>query len=159
MNTAYIGLGANLNNPQLQIRNAINSLDQRVNIIVCSSLFQSRSILAGQPDYINAVCQIETDFTANTLLTELQSIENEQGRIRVERWGPRVIDLDILLFNNIEIQQPHLTIPHASMLERNFVLQPLLEIAPQLCLPNGTPIQPIANKLGTEGLEKISQTR
>lgn len=156
MNTAYIGLGANLNNPQLQIQQSLEKIQLLGKTIACSSYYQSRSILPGQPDYINAVCKIQTTLTVDALLIALQKIEDEQGRIRAERWGPRVLDLDILLFNQDEIQQDHLVVPHASILERNFVLKPLLEISPQLCLPNGIALTPIANKLGTDGLEKLS---
>lgn len=92
-----------------------------------------------QPDFLNCVIQIETEFEAEDLLKELQKIELEMGRVRIEKWGPRIIDLDILFFDNQIINLPHLTIPHKEILNRKFVLHSLNEIAPKF-------IHPIKNK-------------
>ena len=155
MNISFIALGSNQQQPMLQVEEALVSMAALGSIKSCSSWYQSQSILAGQEDYINGVAELHTTLTAHELLSALQAIENQQGRIRTERWGPRTLDLDIILFNNDIIDSPDLTIPHPALLDRNFVLQPLLEISPQATLPDGNRLAPIADQLGFKGLEKI----
>lgn len=138
MKRVYIGLGSNLNDPVQQVTLAINALQQFSQSIFISHsrLYWSKSLLIGQPDYCNAVAAIDTHLTAEGLLEGLHAIENSQGRVRQqEKWGPRIIDLDILLYADQIIHTPQLTIPHKELLNRNFWLYPLAEIATDLTIP------------------------
>lgn len=139
MEMVYIGLGSNLDNPLEQVRQAIESLSRtpQIEVVRVSSLYRSHPLgPPGQPDYINAVMAIETSLSAEALLDVLQAIELSQGRVRDgERWGPRTLDLDILLYGDVVMEQPRLKIPHPGLHERSFVLYPLLEIAPELLVP------------------------
>jgi 2-amino-4-hydroxy-6-hydroxymethyldihydropteridine diphosphokinase len=133
--TAYVGIGSNLKDPRAQVLQAFNELDElpHTRVVKKSSLYRSAPIgHAAQPDFINAVAQLETGLPAERLLAELQEIETRHGRQRSFANAPRTLDLDILLFGNATIETPSLTIPHPRMHERAFVLKPLLEIAPQL---------------------------
>ena len=144
MNSVFLGLAANLNQPATQIRSAVAALQSNDNIevVACSSLYGSKPMgPQDQPDYINAVIQVETSLSAIALLDVTQDIELKLGRVRKdERWGPRTLDIDILLFNQEEINQERLQVPHYGMKEREFVLYPLAEIAPNLTMPDDTPI-------------------
>ena len=157
--SAYIGLGANLNNPKQQIEVAFKALANLPNtqLLLRSSLYQSAPMgPQDQDDYINAVAKIETSLTPIDLLDQLQSIEKTQGRVRkAERWGPRTLDLDLLLFGDHAIQCERLTIPHYGLRQRAFVLLPLQEIAPELKLPDGTSINSIVEELTEQGITKL----
>lgn len=158
---AYIGLGSNLDNPEQQVLTAINELrmtdgidDMRV-----SSLYRTKP-MAGmeQPDYINALVQLETSLTPEQLLDQCQSIELKHERDRsTGRWSARTLDLDIILYGQETIKTERLTIPHYGMYERNFVLIPLAELDPDLRLPDNTSIQDALTKITTEGLVKIER--
>jgi 2-amino-4-hydroxy-6-hydroxymethyldihydropteridine diphosphokinase len=142
MTHAYIALGSNLDNPARQLREAVHALralDRSVFIRV-SVAYRSAAVGPGaQPDYLNAVALIDTDLPPLQLLDALQVIENRQGRLRVERWGPRTLDLDLLLYGTQNIDHERLKVPHPEMARRNFVLYPLAEIAgDNLLLPDGT---------------------
>ncbi len=156
---SYIGLGSNLNNPKQQLKNALFNLQNtpKIQLINTSSFYQNPPLgPQDQPDYVNAVAQISTDLSALLLLDTLQSIEQQQGRQRAsEQWGPRTLDLDILLYNNSIIHHPRLTIPHTGLKSRAFVLQPLQEISPYLTLPNGTSITELVKKTDSHHLQKI----
>jgi 2-amino-4-hydroxy-6-hydroxymethyldihydropteridine diphosphokinase len=136
---AYVGLGSNLNGPARQIEVAFGLLSEirATRLIKRSSLY--RSVPFGgveQPDFVNAAASILTQLTAQELLLELQRIETERGRDRGEvRWGPRVLDLDLLVYSSQDIDEPGLNVPHPGIGERNFVLLPLGEIAPELSIP------------------------
>ena len=137
---SYIGLGANLNDPAAQIITALQSLHalSGVDLIRWSSLYGSAPLgPIDQPDYINAVAEITTSLAPLELLDQLQSLEQSQGRIKRRHWGERCIDLDILLYGDEELQSERLNLPHHEMTNRSFVVQPLLEIAPDLRLPDG----------------------
>lgn len=137
--TAYIGLGSNLSDPATQLTEAISAIEQlpHTQLIKCSSFYASTPLgPQDQPDFVNAVCAIRTQLNAHELLTALQSIEQSQGRIKKRHWGERLIDLDILLFGDEAFQTENLTIPHAQMHLRDFVLIPLQEIAPNIEIPN-----------------------
>ena len=128
---AFIGLGSNLEQPLQQLEQAIQSLRNMVGITVkkVSSRYKSAPVgPEGQDDYINAVVAIETQLSADELLDVLQAIENQQGRVRSERWGPRTLDMDIILYGEEIIDNVRLTVPHKEMVNRNFVLLPLMEI-------------------------------
>lgn len=137
--TAYIGLGSNLAEPVQQLRAARNAITAIpcLNELAFSSLYQSEPMGSSkQPDYINAVMAITTNLAALNLLKCLQAIENEQGRIRTgERWIARTLDLDLLIYSDLLIDEPDLTVPHPGVAQRAFVLYPLFEIAPLLEIP------------------------
>lgn len=144
--TAFIGLGANINDPERQIITALEALHQLPQTCLrqWSSLYGSKPLgPQDQPDYLNAVAEIETSLSAAELLSQLQQQERDQGREKLRHWGERCIDLDILLYGNDEIESADLTVPHAGLTERSFVVRPLLEIAPDLTLPDGRNLQQI----------------
>ena len=135
---AYLALGSNLQQPQQQVTRAIRSIShlRDSQLVQVSSLYRSAALgYADQPDFINAVVSIDTQLDPHTLLTELMAIEHAAGRIRSFRNAPRVIDLDILLYNQLIQNDERLTLPHPRMHERAFVLTPLLEIAPDIYIP------------------------
>ena len=161
MSLAYIGLGSNLSEPQAQITSAVEKLQQLEHCVVekVSSLYFSRPMgPQDQPDYMNAVVAIETSLSPLALLDALQGIENNAGRVRKDnRWGARVLDLDILLFAQQVIDTERLTLPHYGLKLREFVLLPLVEIAPALILPDGDSIATLADKIEKNGLKVHSK--
>ncbi len=135
---AYVGLGANLDNPESQVRRAFDELAQlpQSSLLARSSLWRSAPVgYANQPDFINAVAKIETGLSPEALLGELQRIESAHARDRSFPNAPRTLDLDLLLFEDTVRVTPALTLPHPRMHERAFVLLPLLEIAPTALIP------------------------
>jgi 2-amino-4-hydroxy-6-hydroxymethyldihydropteridine diphosphokinase len=156
---SFIGIGSNQADPVKQAQQAIKALKTLpdTQFISCSSLYSSSPMgPQDQPDYINAVAQIETQLPALVLLDNLQQIELSQGRIRKDnRWGPRTLDLDIILYDNQEINNTRLTIPHYGMTVREFVLYPLQEIAAQLILPDGTPLSQLIEACDKNGLQRV----
>ncbi|PFG55378.1 2-amino-4-hydroxy-6-hydroxymethyldihydropteridine diphosphokinase [Vibrio sp. ES.051] len=156
MITAYIAVGSNLADPVSQAKHAIESLKAlpKSEFIQASSLYSSAPMgPQDQPDYINAVVAINTSLTPIELLDCTQAIEQEQGRVRKdERWGPRTLDLDIVLYGNEVIHSARLTVPHYGMKEREFVLYPLAEIAPSLQLPDGTEVSSLLKQVDRNGL-------
>ncbi|KZN51996.1 2-amino-4-hydroxy-6-hydroxymethyldihydropteridine diphosphokinase [Pseudoalteromonas luteoviolacea] len=159
MNIVYIGLGANLVDPQAQLIKAVNALNTHpaFNELVVSSFYGSKPMgPQDQPDYVNAVARFETLLAPEAVLDQLQDIELRQGRVRKdERWGPRTLDLDILLFNDETISTKRLTVPHYGLCDREFVVFPLLELTPQLVLPNGQILKQIAENLPKNGLTTL----
>lgn len=134
---AYIGLGSNLSEPVAQVRNAMATLNDvpDVKLVSTSSLYASRPQgPQDQPDFVNAVAKIETRLSASALLSVLQKIEREQGKVKKRHWGERVIDLDILLYGDATIDTSDLKIPHPEMIHRDFVLLPLSELVSELPL-------------------------
>ena len=156
---AYIGLGANLNQPVQQLQQAIRALQQLPcsELIAVSSLYGSKPMgPQDQPDYVNAVAALDTTLEAEALLDALQQIEQLHGRQRkAERWGPRTLDLDILLYGTLVINSSRLTVPHYGLHQREFVLYPLYEIAPQLQLPDGTVLSSLLAQVPLNGLQKL----
>lgn len=159
MTIAYIGLGSNLGDPKQQLSSAIDALRSvpMTKLLVCSSFYQSKPLgPQGQPDYINAVVKLETQLEALTLLQHMQTIESQHGRTREgERWGPRTLDLDLLVFGEEQINVENLTVPHPEIRNRNFVLQPLVEISPDLSIPGLGLAKDLLARLTGAGLEKI----
>ncbi|SDV05254.1 2-amino-4-hydroxy-6-hydroxymethyldihydropteridine diphosphokinase [Pseudomonas mucidolens] len=158
MERIYIGMGSNLAAPDQQLRNAIEALAQLPDsaFVGVSAFYQSDSLLPGQPRYTNAVAALDSALAPLALLDALQSIENDQGRERLERWGPRTLDLDILLFGDRLINEPRLKVPHYQMHLRAFVLYPLAELAPaDLQLPNGTTLGDLLAACPFVGLERL----
>lgn len=157
---AYVGLGSNLGDPPAQLRRALASLGglPATRLLSVSSFYRSPPLgPAGQPDYLNAVAGLLTTLPALELLAALQAIETAQGRRRDgERWGPRTLDLDLLLHGDARLASPSLTLPHPGLRERAFVLVPLAEIAPGLRLPDGTAVARLAGAVDTGGLERLA---
>jgi len=153
---AYVGVGSNLADPGAQVLAACARLAQLplTRLELLSPLYQSRPMgPIAQPDFINAVAGLLTKLEAPALLKELRGIEGALGRPAVhERWGPRVIDLDLLVFGRERRSDPDLTLPHPGIPERNFVLYPLADIAPDLDLPGLGRVTELMTKVTTEGL-------
>lgn len=138
MNIAYLSIGSNKGNRFAFLKGAIQALRSHPDIRVSqiSSIYETAPVgFTEQEDFLNIAIEVETSLSAEKLLTVCQAIEKDLGRVREKRWGPRTVDLDILLFNNDNIESENLTIPHPRMMERAFVLVPLVEIAPTLCHP------------------------
>ena len=158
MTRVYIALGSNLANPLHQVQSALNALAElpQTKLIATSSLYRTPPLgPQDQPDYLNAVVALDTDLSAENLLDHTQKIELEHGRVRKdERWGPRTLDLDILLFGDEIISTERLTVPHYDMKNRQFMLYPLAEIAPELHFPSGESLQSVVAQLGAEPLTR-----
>ena len=159
LTNAYIGIGSNLQNPIHQVTSAIEQLNLLPNssLVSVSSLYLSRPMgPADQPAYINAVALVQTRLAAPTLLAELQSIERTHGRERKnEQWGPRTLDLDILVYGNYFHISQDLTIPHPGIKWREFVLYPLHEINKNLMIPGLGMVHRIIQRCDSNGLIKL----
>lgn len=141
---AYLALGSNLHNPKQQIRTALKEIGNigGTQLIKASSLYQTSPVgFLDQPDFINAVAEIDTTLSAEDLLSTLLEIEKMHLRVRQIQNGPRTLDIDLLLYENNVITTPFIHVPHPRMKERSFVVCPLAEIAPCLILPCGAAIQ------------------
>ncbi|MCB1725574.1 MAG: 2-amino-4-hydroxy-6-hydroxymethyldihydropteridine diphosphokinase [Chromatiaceae bacterium] len=142
--SAYIGLGSNLHDPRRQVESALQALDRLPggSLDARSSLYGSSPLgPPGQPDYVNAVARLHTTLAPLDLLDALQSIEAAQGRRRDMHWGPRTLDLDLLLYGGRRIVERRLVVPHPEMHRRAFVLVPLGEIAPDIDIPGHGPLR------------------
>jgi len=152
MTRVYIALGSNLASPLTQVNAAIAALgaipDSR--IVAVSSFYRTPPLgPQDQPDYLNAAVALETTLAPEALLDHTQRIELERGRVRkAERWGPRTLDLDIMLFGDETLATPRLTVPHYDMKNRGFMLWPLFEIAPELRFPDGKTLASVLDHLG-----------
>ena len=134
----FIGLGSNLANPAAQVLQAMQAIGELpgTRVLACSSLYRSAPVgYLDQPDFINAVVRIETELAPLVLLQALLALEHENGRTREFQNAPRTLDLDVLLYDDLQHHQHGLTVPHPQMHRRAFVLQPLLEIAPDCVIP------------------------
>jgi 2-amino-4-hydroxy-6-hydroxymethyldihydropteridine diphosphokinase len=155
---AFIGLGANLGEPEAQVRRAIAALGTlpRTRLLATSSLYRSAPVGVGeQPDFINAVAQIETALSARALLEELLTAEARFGRERPSPGAPRTLDLDLLLYGDEVIAAPGLAVPHPRMHERAFVLMPLAEIAPQVSIPRQGGVKTLLAACRGQKIQKI----
>ena len=163
MKIVYIALGSNLENPRQQVETAFTELAslKQSSLFARSSLYKSKALvlplLKAQkiPDYINAVAGIQTTLTPLELLHQCQHIENIHERNRQQKWESRTLDLDILLYGDSEINSEILNIPHPEMWQRNFVLYPLAEIAPELRFPNGAIIKDLLAMVSMQGLSRL----
>ena len=138
---AYLGLGSNLGDRLATLQRAVDLLGAQAGVrVVASSRVWETDPVGGppQPDYLNAVVRIETDLDPPALLAACQAVEVALGRVREVRWGARTLDIDVLLIGEVQLDDPALTVPHPRMLERSFVLLPLLELDPDPVLPDGT---------------------
>ena len=154
MTLVYIALGSNLASPLEQVNAAVNAIGEipESQIVAISSFYRTPPLgPQDQPDYLNAAVALETTLEPEVLLDHTQRIELQQGRVRkAERWGPRTLDLDIMLFGDRVINSERLTVPHYDMKNRGFMLWPLFEIAPDLHFPDGTSLQQRLTHLGAE---------
>ncbi|MGE8361091.1 2-amino-4-hydroxy-6-hydroxymethyldihydropteridine diphosphokinase [Pseudomonas sp.] len=159
MERVYIGLGSNLAEPLGQLQAALAALAAlpQTRLAATSSFYASDPLgPADQPRYVNAVAALDTTLEPLALLDALQGIEQNQGRVRkAERWGPRTLDLDILLFGERLLDEPRLQVPHYHMHARAFVLYPLAELAPDLQLPDGRLLSALLAQCPFEGLERL----
>jgi 2-amino-4-hydroxy-6-hydroxymethyldihydropteridine diphosphokinase len=155
----FVALGGNLGDPEAHLRRAFGELDAlpRTTLKRRSSLYRSSPVgPAGQPDYVNAVAELETELGPEDLLDRLQRIEAAHGRVRGgAKWGPRTLDLDLLRYDDLRIRTDRLTVPHAGMTARNFVLGPLAEIAPDVQVPGSGDVSSLFERLGARGLERL----
>jgi 2-amino-4-hydroxy-6-hydroxymethyldihydropteridine diphosphokinase len=156
---AYIGIGSNLDNPVVQVQEAIEELGAIPDSILISrsSLYSSKPMgAADQPAYVNAVVAIDTVLSPQSLLQSLQAIERRQGRERTgEKWGPRVLDLDLLLYGSRMINTAGLTVPHPGLHERDFVLVPLEEIAGDINIPGRGMLSAYISRCENHSLRKL----
>ncbi|NIF19808.1 2-amino-4-hydroxy-6-hydroxymethyldihydropteridine diphosphokinase [Pantoea sp. Cy-639] len=155
---AFIGLGSNLDEPAEQLRSALRALDQipESRLAAASALYTSDSLLPGHPRFTNAVAALDTSLAPLALLDALQGIEHDQGRVRKERWGPRTLDLDMLLFGDQVIDEPRLKVPHYHMQARPFVLYPLAELVPaDFRLADGRSLAQLLQDCPFVGLERL----
>lgn len=138
MATAFVALGANLDDPEAQVKRGFDELGRlpETRVVARSSLYRTAPVgYTDQPDFVNAVARIETDLEPRALLQALLDTERRRGRVRDIPQGPRTLDLDLLLYDALQMHEPGLTIPHPRMHERAFVLTPLVEIAPDCVIP------------------------
>lgn len=156
--TAYLGLGGNLGDPQAAMAAALRILDAQADIAVVgvSSLYRTPPWgVTAQPDFLNAVAEVETTLSPRQLLDSCLDAERQLKRVRDERWGPRAIDLDILTFGDGHIDEEGLSVPHPRIGERAFVLVPLLEIAPDLTI-DGLPLTDMLHTLDASGINRLN---
>jgi 2-amino-4-hydroxy-6-hydroxymethyldihydropteridine diphosphokinase len=156
---AFVGLGSNLQDPRRQVEDAFAELDAlpHTRVVKRSSLYRSAPIgYADQPEFINAVAQLETGLPAERLLAELQEVEKKHGRSRSFANAPRTLDLDLLLFGNSSISSKQLTLPHPRMHERAFVLKPLYEVAPHASIPGRGLVKDLLDATKTQEAERIA---
>lgn len=157
--TAYIGLGSNLDDPRRQVEQALDELTQlpATRLTGQSRLYQSHPQgPADQPDFINAAARLETTLAPLALLDALQAIEQAHHRVRERHWGPRTLDLDLLLYGQEVIDQPRLQVPHPEMTRRPFVLYPLADIDPALTLPKWGALASLLAGTAPQGLTPLA---
>jgi 2-amino-4-hydroxy-6-hydroxymethyldihydropteridine diphosphokinase len=156
---AYIGVGSNLSEPRAQVERACARLKAvpRTQVMLTSPLYLSRALgPVSQPDFVNAAVGVVTRLEPGALLKELQAIETALGRpAERERWGPRIIDLDLLIYGREQRAEPHLTLPHPGIVERNFVLYPLADIAPDLDVPGLGRVAELRGRVTSDGLRRL----
>ena len=156
---AYIGVGSNVEGPRAQVLKAIEALRAvpQTRVVLVSPLYGTKPFgPVEQPDFVNAVAGLLTQLDAHALLQQLRAIETRLGRPAVhEKWGPRVIDLDLLVHGRERIAEADLTVPHPGIVERNFVLYPLADIAPELDVPGLGRVAGLKERVGSEGVHRL----
>lgn len=157
MALAYIGLGSNLEDPLAQVARAFDELADltQSTLLARSAIYSSHAVGPEQPDYINAVALLDTHLKPLALLDALQAIEQAHQRVRIQHWGPRTLDLDLLLYGDQTINRERLTVPHPYLTQRSFVLYPLADITPNLHLPDGTPLTDLLSRCPADGLVRL----
>lgn len=159
MHLVFIGIGSNLEQPKNQVLKAVEQLKKLPDseFMSASSLYASQPQgPQDQPDYVNAVVALKTHLLPHELLTALQSLEQQQGKIKVRHWGERVIDLDVLLYDELQLHSDDLVIPHPQMHLRDFVLLPLSEISPKQIIPGQGSVKILLSQLTTSYLKALS---
>jgi 2-amino-4-hydroxy-6-hydroxymethyldihydropteridine diphosphokinase len=157
MTLAYIGLGSNLQAPLAQVMGAFDELSAlpQTSLVQRSAIYASKPIGPEQPDFINAVALLDTQLAPLALLDALQAIEQAHQRVRIQHWGPRTLDLDLLLYGDQHIAHERLTVPHPYLTQRSFVLYPLADITPELHLPDGSRLSDLLHQCPPDGLIKL----
>ena len=158
MTDAFIGLGSNLKDPAAQLARAVSALANlpKTVLVAQSAFYASRPVgPQDQPDFINGAVWLRTSLLPHQLLDELQNVEQKHGRERLRHWGPRTLDLDILLLGDQVLDDERLTVPHRELRNRDFALQPLLDLKADLTLPDGTPIAALRSQCPDNGLRKL----
>ena len=156
---AYIGIGSNVDGPRAQVLTAFDALAQipQTLLVARSPLYSTRPHgPVAQDDFVNAAAGLLTQLDAAQLLQQLRAIETARGRRREQRWGPRNIDLDLLVFADQRIDTPELTVPHPGIVERNFVLYPLADIAPQLQVPGVGRVADLKERVDPAGIAALA---
>jgi 2-amino-4-hydroxy-6-hydroxymethyldihydropteridine diphosphokinase len=150
MTTAFVGIGSNLGERESQLCRAIELLgaEDGIEVVAISSLRETEPVgPVEQGPFLNGAVQIATDLAPRELLERLLAIEQTMGRVRSERWGPRTIDLDLLLYGELVLDEPGLTVPHPRLAERRFALEPLSELDPSLTIPGSGPVAALLTEL------------
>lgn len=160
---AYVGLGSNLQDPQAQLRLALDGLNRLpdTRVIKCSDYYLTQPVgPVPQADFVNAVCELETALQPLALLRQLLALEARAGRRRegVVRWGPRVLDLDLLVYDQEVINEPELILPHPHLTERAFVLIPFAEIAPYVHVPGKGRVADLVKAVSSAGVARLPGT-
>lgn len=159
MTLAYVALGSNLDDPRLQVLDAMDALGQLPGTVVLRRSALYRTLPWGvleQPPFVNAAVQLQTDLSPHQLLQALLSIEQAAGRVRGQRNGPRTLDLDLLHVEGVQLDDDQLTLPHPRMAERAFVLLPLHDVAPDLHLPGSASVARLLAQLDHAGCERLT---
>lgn len=156
MTNVFLGLGGNLGDRREAMRSAVVAIREVLSDVRVSSLYESAAWgVTDQPAFLNAVVRGRTSLNPLELLDAVQSIENELGRVREQRWGPRLIDIDILLYGAEVIDEPRLQVPHPYMTQRGFVLRPLADLAAGLTLPDGSLVGELLTTVNQSDLRRI----
>ena len=156
---AFIGLGSNMADPSAQLAGAVARLAALpdTELVAQSAFYSSRPVgPQDQPDFVNGAAWLRTELTPLELLDQLQAIERVHGRKRIRHWGPRTLDLDLLLYGNETINSERLTVPHAELANRDFVLQPLLDLDPERVLPDGRSLADLRQQCPDNNLQKLN---
>lgn len=155
---AYVGIGSNLSDPAAQVQRSFDDLDRidGVRVEARSALYRTRPFgPVAQDDFVNAVAGVLTTLTPPALLAQLRALELARGRVRSERWGPRILDLDLLVQGTARIDMPELSLPHPGIPERNFVLYPLRDVAPDLDIPGMGRVAQLAQRVDASGITRL----
>ena len=158
MTVAYVGLGSNLDDPVRQVLQAFDELNElpHTRVVNRSSLYRTAPVgHAAQPDFVNAVARLETGLAAERLLDELQRVEASHGRQRPFPNAPRTLDLDLLVFGELQLRSERLTVPHPRLHERAFVLRPLAELDPELTVPGVGPVRECLARTRDQSVDRI----
>lgn len=159
--TVYMGLGSNLDNPELQLQRGVDHIasDPNIYLLKCSKLYRSKPLgPSGQADYCNAVISVSSNLQSECLLDRLQAVEKKHGRMRAAKWGPRTLDIDMLLYGDEVISTLRLTIPHNQMHLRSFVLYPLGDVAPDIIVPGRGVLSSMLDNVDSGGLNVIAES-
>ena len=156
----FVGIGSNLGDSVSIVKHAIKALGEipSTHLVSVSRLYRTKAVGPGeQNDYVNGVAELLSALEPHALLDALQCIENSAGRVRLERWGPRTLDLDLLLYGDKIIATARLDVPHPRMIERNFVIAPLCDLVGDLRLPSGESVAELQRTLGVEGIAPLEE--